>query len=106
MKNNYSTLVKTYIRPLSRCELCGTDNQLTIHHIIARTKDGPSDRWNLAILCYKCHNIIEAFDFDKISEYRFYIQSNAINKISNKFKTRPVPKPFIHLRSTKPKPRI
>jgi 5-methylcytosine-specific restriction endonuclease McrA len=76
MKNNYFSLVKKYIHPLSRCELCGTPAHLTIHHIIPRSKNGTNDRWNLAILCTICHNQIEECDFDTIREYRFYIYIN------------------------------
>lgn len=73
--NHYRKLVEKYIHKNSRCELCGGVEELSIHHIVARP-DGPDERWNLAILCRKCHDKIEFLEFESVAQYRFYIRFN------------------------------
>lgn len=49
-----------------RCQKCGEkcperidagqgENFLTLDHVIPRCKGGPSDSWNLAVLCDRCN---------------------------------------------------
>jgi 5-methylcytosine-specific restriction endonuclease McrA len=68
-KNNhnplYQDLAYKIMKPIiksmkSRCEKCGTTNNLTIHHKI-KLKDNPElliDKDNLIVLCRSCHNKI------------------------------------------------
>ena len=37
------------------CQLCGSNKQLIIHHIIP---NGPADPNNLILLCRRCHTIV------------------------------------------------
>ena len=38
-----------------KCVSCGTDNNLTIDHLIPRSRGGVNHRWNLAPMCRDCN---------------------------------------------------
>lgn len=42
----------------SRCQFCGTSNDLQVHHVKSRSRLGNDAMLNLITLCAKCH---EAF---------------------------------------------
>jgi 5-methylcytosine-specific restriction endonuclease McrA len=46
-------------RAQGKCELCGTEFRLGVHHIIARAAGGLDHEDNLALLCRTCHNAVE-----------------------------------------------
>jgi hypothetical protein len=46
-------------RAEGKCELCGSEYMLTPHHVIKRADGGLDHEDNLALLCRKCHNIVE-----------------------------------------------
>jgi hypothetical protein len=46
-------------RAEGKCEICGTEYMLTPHHVIKRADGGLDHEDNLALLCRKCHNIVE-----------------------------------------------
>ncbi len=39
----------------SKCELCGSQENLDLHHVIARRKKGNDIKENLQLLCRSCH---------------------------------------------------
>lgn len=39
-----------------RCQACGSDKELTVHHIVPRHRSGPTHRKNLITLCRTCHD--------------------------------------------------
>ena len=41
-----------------RCQLCGTSNNLEVHHIRSRSRLGDDTLQNLITLCAKCHATI------------------------------------------------
>jgi len=53
-------LLKTYIlrRDYWRCRAYGSRNDLQVHHVIFRSQGGPSESWNLATVCFGCHEAI------------------------------------------------
>lgn len=50
-------------RAQGKCELCGTEFRLGVHHIIARASGGLDHEDNLALLCRTCHNEVEDGNF-------------------------------------------
>lgn len=46
-------------RAEGKCELCGSEYMLTPHHLIKRVDGGLDHEDNLALLCRKCHNLVE-----------------------------------------------
>lgn len=52
-------LRKKIIHPGSRCNICGSYNNLTIDHIIPITRGGANDIKNVQILCRTC-NILKS----------------------------------------------
>lgn len=47
-----------------KCQICGKDTNLHVHHIIPRRKGGSHDLENLILLCSSCHMAIETGDSD------------------------------------------
>ena len=45
-------------RDVWRCQLCGTSNNLEVHHIKSRCRLGDDTLQNLITLCAKCHATI------------------------------------------------
>ena len=58
------------------CALCGSTQNLHIHHILYRSEGGPTSLWNLIRLCEKCHT--------KISFYKKICEKPKKLKKSNK----------------------
>lgn len=46
-----------------KCELCGQEWRLSVHHIIPRTDGGLSEPENLIVLCTTCHDEVEDCDY-------------------------------------------
>ena len=42
------------------CALCGSTQNLHIHHILYRSEGGPTSLWNLIRLCEKCHTKVHS----------------------------------------------
>ncbi len=42
------------------CALCGSTWNLHRHHIIYRSEGGPTDYWNIIILCEHCHMMVHS----------------------------------------------
>ncbi|HIB65785.1 MAG TPA: HNH endonuclease [Phycisphaerales bacterium] len=38
-----------------RCRACGSEENLTVHHILPRAQSGPTGSRNLITLCLHCH---------------------------------------------------
>lgn len=38
-----------------KCRACGSDDRLSLDHIVARSKGGPNHRSNLQVLCLRCN---------------------------------------------------
>lgn len=62
-------------RDNNRCRRCGSDQEITVHHIIPRKVNGGSNQLeNLIVLCHQCHeefnmyHDIEIDDWGKIEE--------------------------------------
>ena len=51
--------LEVIIPPPSTCDKCGTDQQLTRHHLIPVYFRGRKNNLNRIILCRKCHDKIE-----------------------------------------------
>ena len=49
-------LVRHLIETYKNCVLCGTDENLTIDHILPTTKGGKTVRENLQIMCVSCNS--------------------------------------------------
>jgi len=47
--------LKAFQRDKFKCQVCKSTNQLHIHHLIPRTKQGTDELENLITLCEKCH---------------------------------------------------
>lgn len=45
-------------RANNKCELCGSQRKLEVHHIIPIVANGDDDKDNLIVLCEKCHGIL------------------------------------------------
>ena len=39
-----------------KCRSCGFRQNLSVHHIVFRSKGGPDEDWNLCTLCDGCHD--------------------------------------------------
>jgi len=78
-----------------KCEKCGREEDLTIHHLINKNVENYCDYWkwiiqrihwkNMLVLCEKCHRKIEGFS-DTEPEVMGCIHKNKINKIKEKYK--------------------
>src|SRR5438445_352681 len=44
-----------------KCRICGSKNDLEIHHIIPRAEGGPTNMKNLTPLCEKCHRNVTSW---------------------------------------------
>lgn len=58
------------IKEKSKCQNCGTKDNLTIDHITKKEHGGKSHRNNIRILCWRCHqkrhaNETPSFDWGK-----------------------------------------
>lgn len=42
------------------CALCGSTSFLHRHHIIYRSEGGPTDYWNIIVLCERCHRMVHS----------------------------------------------
>lgn len=42
------------------CQLCGSTNNLHIHHIYYRSQLGMTTEKNLIRLCFKCHSLVHS----------------------------------------------
>ena len=42
-----------------KCERCDGTNRLAMHHIMPRSEGGGDNVENLAVLCRRCHNLVE-----------------------------------------------
>ena len=47
---------------VKRCEMCGSEEGLEVHHIIPVSCGGSDDESNLKVLCGKCHTAIHNKD--------------------------------------------
>jgi 5-methylcytosine-specific restriction endonuclease McrA len=56
MKKEYQYIADTQLW----CQLCGSTNNLHIHHIIYRSQLGKTHRFNLIRLCNDCHNLVHS----------------------------------------------
>ena len=43
-----------------KCQRCGRQDQLQIHHIVRRSQSGPDYEQNLIVLCAGCHRTLHA----------------------------------------------
>jgi 5-methylcytosine-specific restriction endonuclease McrA len=48
-----------------KCEKCGSDYGIQVHHKLPVHFGGTNDLSNLEALCYKCHQNLHGYDFDK-----------------------------------------
>lgn len=46
---------------LDGCQVCGTDKELTVHHIVPISVGGVNTSKNTITLCLKCHQAIHAY---------------------------------------------
>jgi Holliday junction DNA helicase RuvB len=51
---------KVMARDDCRCRCCGSRHGLQIHHIIPWSMSGPTEEWNLIVLCRRCHALVHA----------------------------------------------
>ena len=57
----YSPLCKKVrARDGEKCRSCKLRNNLSVHHIIYRSQQGPDESWNLITLCVQCHDALHA----------------------------------------------
>lgn len=54
--------VKVFSRDDYRCQSCGRDERLGIHHITPRAEGGADIIENLIVLCNQCHDAVEEAD--------------------------------------------
>ncbi len=55
------TYNKVFVRDKGRCRLCGSVENLHLHHIMGRGKDKTDNPKNCIMLCQKCHlNVVHA----------------------------------------------
>ncbi len=43
------------VRDNFQCQLCGTENSISPHHIVPKSQGGTDHISNLIILCFNCH---------------------------------------------------
>ena len=62
----FNEIIKNKVRERDgfKCQVCGKDTDLHIHHIIPRRMGGSHDLNNLILLCSSCHMAIETNDVD------------------------------------------
>ncbi|WP_420315660.1 HNH endonuclease [Ekhidna sp.] len=53
-------------RDQGKCQYCGTSNDLTIDHVIPRSKGGKSTWTNLVTACKKCNSKKSDYSLDKV----------------------------------------
>lgn len=41
-----------------QCQCCGSENDLTVHHVKYRSQGGGHDKDNLLLACLRCHDLI------------------------------------------------
>lgn len=58
---SWQTRRKRHRQKEPECQLCGTDENLDVHHIVPILSGGTNDEWNLMTLCVGCHNRVESF---------------------------------------------
>jgi hypothetical protein len=51
-----------------RCELCGAEWRLSVHHIVKRSDGGLDMPENLIVLCQTCHNEVEDYAYNSREE--------------------------------------
>lgn len=66
----------TLKRDQHRCRLCGSEKNLTVHHMIPVAAGGTSEEWNLITLCHACHMKVHSS-----------LRGVAISKIDDKMKS-------------------
>lgn len=56
------TYNKVYERDKGRCQLCGTYNNLQLHHIVYRSENRKliNEPSNCIMLCMNCHNLVHS----------------------------------------------
>lgn len=50
---------KVYLEYGRNCKVCGTKDNLSVHHIVPRAENGVTEIWNLIPLCASCHDFVE-----------------------------------------------
>lgn len=62
--NGFSEALRLRVkeRDLYQCQICNSETDLEVHHIIPQQKGGSHDLENLITLCTKCHRHIETGD--------------------------------------------
>lgn len=58
---SWQTRRKHHRQQEPKCQVCGTIEDLDVHHIVPIMSGGTNDEWNLMTLCVSCHNRAEAF---------------------------------------------
>jgi hypothetical protein len=75
-KNQYQQLSRPYLK--DNCKVCGSNNKLSIHHIIPLSIAIVINEKNCKTLCRKCHNILEGLQ--KEAKVGFYYLTKSIKK--------------------------
>lgn len=57
-KCGLQTKKKRLLLQHDRCELCGDQRGLEVHHIIPRVCGGSDELDNLIVICRKCHGVL------------------------------------------------
>lgn len=70
--------IQTHIlnRDNHRCRICGSEKNLTVHHMIPVAVGGTSEDWNLITLCHTCHMKVHSS-----------LRGVAVSKIDDKMKS-------------------
>ena len=54
-----------------RCQACGRSRRhLHVHHILHRSRGGPTVPWNLLTLCLRCHGLVHDEKIELFGVYR------------------------------------
>jgi len=75
-------------RDNNRCQKCGRDHALHIHHIVATIDGGSDEQENLITLCVACHKEWEAVEYTSNIEFWDWLKYPCIGRLlAGLFKT-------------------
>ena len=58
-------LRKDLKKKIGKCEICGTNENLTIHHYLPKSEGGKDEAKNYMVLCRGCHTIYYHKELEK-----------------------------------------
>lgn len=57
----WTMMYQEYQKKFNTCEMCGSEKNIHMHHIIPIMAGGTNDEWNIMPLCSSCHPKVERY---------------------------------------------